>query len=210
MLITNPKRKKQIKKFIDKDHQVMKEYYDLLESDIGAKKYEQKMKALIEKDSSFYDPYQFVIDILYAQDKDQEAEILLTKAFQQAVSQIADNQGNWPKVMRWGYLENRHLMRIIERYAVFCWEKGKIEDALDIFRRLLHCNPGDNQGARYNILAIKMNLDLCEWSKDFEVKEKGQIIGLDAVKVSDWFDKNARKFPEEFDWLFKEWEKEEY
>jgi len=30
---------------------------------------------------------------------------------------------------------------------------------------------------------------------------------LDAKGPSEWFDKHAKKFPEEFGWLFKEWKK---
>jgi len=26
---------------------------------------------------------------------------------------------------------------------------------------------------------------------------------MDAIKLEDWFQKNAKKFPEDFDWWFK-------
>lgn len=50
---------------------------------------------------------------------------------------------------------------------------------------------------------MRLGLGVEEWQKPFEVKEKGEIVGLDAFKTSNWFEKNAKKFPEEFGWLTK-------
>lgn len=207
MLITNPKRKKQINEFIDDDHRVMHEFYDLTESDIPAKKLFKEMQRLIEEDKDFYDPYLIVADMLFTKGKDEKGSAILKEAYERAVMRIADSKGRWPKEMAWGFLENRHLMRVIERYAVLCWENGKTDEALDIFRHLLRSNPNDNQGARHSILAIRMGLGAVEWQKPFEARHKGKIIGLDARKVSDWFYKNAEKFPDDFEWLIKMWKK---
>lgn len=209
MQIKNPKRKKQIKKFVDKDHEVMNRYYDFIDSDISENKLEKEMRKLIKEDRDFYDPYLVLFDILLYSNRSKEMTILLRNAYKRAVMRIVDYKGNWPKEMRWGFLQNRHLMRIIERYAILCWEVEEIDEALDIFRKLLRSNPGDNQGARHNILAIRMGLKAYKWQKPFEVKEKGEVYGLDALKLSSWFNKNVKKFPEEFDWLFKEWEQKE-
>ncbi len=206
-LITNPKRKKQIEEFIDHDHRVMDEYYNLTERNIGERKMEQEMRRLIEVDPEFYDPYQIILDLLIAKGKEKEAESLLAEVYESAVKRIADDKGRWPKRMEWGFLENRHLMRLIERHAYFRWGKGDTDEAIDIFRRLLHCNPGDNQGARNAILAIRLGLGPDEWQIPFEIKERGCMPGLDAGKLNDWFEENAKRFPEEFDWLLKEWEK---
>ena len=58
-------------------------------------------------------------------------------------------------------------------------------------------NPGDNVGARDNILAIRMNMTFNEFEKKFN---KG---GYYDNKLTDWFAKNYKKYPDEFDW----WEK---
>jgi hypothetical protein len=96
-------------------------------------------------------------------------------------------------------MENRHIMRAIEDYAIYyCWQEGRVDEALDIFRKLLQVNPQDNQGVRYNILAIRLGLSFDKWEKKFEVVEGGTIIGLDSRKLSTWFNRHYRKFPEEF------------
>jgi len=210
MPISNPRRKKQIEEFIDKDHRIMNDFYDLMESNISAKKMVKELKEMIEEDPDFYDSYIALADLYYHNGWNEEGDKLLKKAYERATMRIADAKGNWPKAMEWGFLENRHLMRTLERFGVLRWETKKTEEALDIFRRLLRMNPGDNQGARHNILAIRLGLGVEEWQKPFEAKHKGKVVGLDAYKVSEWFEENSKKFPEDFEWLakmWKEWDK---
>lgn len=196
--IVNPKRKKQIEEFLDKDHASMSKFYDVLESSASAVTIKRSMKKLIAADPDYYDPYIVLADL----EKDEgKANALIDETFNRAIQRITDAKGNWPRFMPWGWLENRHLMRMIERRAMDLWNEGKVDDALDIFRRLLRANPGDNQGARYSIVAIRLGLGT-DWDAQFEVKD-GPLAGeaLDAMAVDKWYEKNAKKFPEEFDWL---------
>lgn len=202
-IITNKNRKKQIAEFIDKDRKVMYQYYDITEDKLSDEQLISEMKKLIEIDKDFYDPYLVIADVLFWQGKESEAQKFYKDAYQRAVERIVDSKGRWPKSMCWGFLENRHLMRALEYYADVCWEENNTDEALDIYRRLLRLNPNDNQGARYNILAIRMRLAHDEWEKPFEVEEDGEVIGLNAFKVSKWFDENAKKFPDEFEWFFQ-------
>lgn len=205
-VITNASRRRQIGEFVDVDHEVMGKFYELLDEELSPKRHMTEMKKLIEIDPDFYDPYLDIAEILSDEGKKHEAKIFLIVAYERAVQRIADSKGRWPKEMLWGYLENRHLMRALHCYADACWEEGDSETALDIYRRLLRVNPHDNQGVRYQILAIRMGLGDQEWSKPFEV---GDGEYLDAIKVIKWFAENALKFPEEFDWLlelYRKWE----
>jgi len=111
--------------------------------------------------------------------------------------------------MMWGWMENRHLMRAIERYAFLCWQKGDTEEALTIFRNFLRVNPNDNQGVRNYILAIRMGMDIDKWEKQFLADNPVQDGALDAIKLHDWFKNNAKKFPDDFNWLLKKWKKED-
>lgn len=208
---TNPRRRKQIQQFVDKDHAVMHEFYEATEAITNRKKLETEMQRLIEADPLFFDSYLVLADLLTDRGKEKQAHNLIDTAYEKAISLIVDNKGNWPKEMAWGWLENRHIMRTIERYAHQLWEEGKAEQALDIFRRLLKANPRDNQGARYSILAMRLGLGT-DWEEQFVVKE-GPMANqaLEAAPLHRWFDRNANKFPEEFDWLlklYKEWENE--
>lgn len=203
--------RKQIEVFIDKDHEVMYRFYEIAEKNISNAKMLKEMQKLISEDPNFLDPYLVVADILSSQNQNKKAAAILHEAYERALMIIVDEMGRWPKELPWGFLENRHIMRAINQQALFYWEIGKIDEALDIFRKLLRVNPQDNQGVRYNILAIKMGLGIDEWTKPFGVQEDGEILGLDAFKVSDWFDKNSKKFEDEFKWLidlYKSWEEE--
>lgn len=201
MLITNKSRKKQIELFVDKDHAVMHKFYDITNKDIPSNQLLTAMRRLIKIDEDFYDPYLVIAEILFSQSKNKEAIEILQEAYERAVKAIADYKGRWPKEMPWGFLENRHLMRAIEEYALFCWEIKEIDEALEIFQRLLRANPDDNQGARFSILAIRLGLDIDEWQKPFEVSINGKVAGLDCIKVQNWFRENAQKFPDDFQWL---------
>jgi tetratricopeptide (TPR) repeat protein len=169
------------------------------------------MRRLVEADPLFFDSYLVLADLLYEEGKEAEARDIISSAYQKALLLIVDNKGNWPKEMAWGWLENRHIMRTIERYAYQLWEEGKPEEALDVFRRLLKANPGDNQGVRHSILAIRLGLGV-DWEEQFVVKE-GPMAGqaLEAMPLHRWFERNAKKFPEEFGWLLKlyrQWDNE--
>ena len=196
-MITNPRRKKRIEEFVDKNHKVMSEYYDLLESATSDAQLKREMKKMIKIDLDFYDPY-IVADLEIEIGNNKKGCQLIQEAYERAVKRIADAKGDWPKLMQWGFLENRHLMRVLERQAVVLWEDGKTEEALDIFRRLLCVNPDDNQGARYSILALRLGLGT-DWYAPFEVKDGPMASeAIDAFATEKWFETNAKKFPEEF------------
>ena len=198
MLITNSGQKNRIKEFVDQDHVVMEEYYDVLENGFSQEEVLKLMYQFIKRDPDFFDPYTLVVNILLEQGKTEEAAALLKTAYERALIRIVDVKGRWPKFLRWGFFENRHIMRIIDRYALFSWETGNTEEALTIFRQLLKANLKDNLGARYYILAIRMGLSCSEWDKPFESKHNGVVMGLDGIKTDKWFESNAKKFPEEF------------
>ena len=195
-MITNPKRHKRIKEFIDKNHEVMNDYYELGEASVTNAKAKLALKKFIEQDPDFYDPYLDLARLVGG----KEGQKLLQQAFERAILRIVDKNGDWPVLMLWGWLENRHLMRVIETWAVVLWDEGKTEDALEIFRRLFHANPDDNQGARHSILALRLGLGT-DWFKLFEVTD-GPMAGqaIDVIATGKWFDENMRKFSDEFDW----------
>ena len=196
-MITNPRRKKRIEEFLDKNHSVMSDYYDILEAPTSDEKLKEVMKRSIEKDPDFYDAYLVLSEL---EEDPDTSRALMKEAFERAVQRIADVNGDWPVSMIWGWLENRHLMRALERWALELWEEGNTDEALDIFRRLFHANPGDNQGVRHSILALCLGLGT-DWCAPFEIKD-GPMAGeaIDLRATSDWFEENAKKFPEEFDW----------
>ena len=207
-MITNSHRSKQLEEFLDKPHPIMEKYYDLLETPTTEEYFKNQLRYFIETDPEFFDPYHKLVDLLLVENKPDEAKQLLQKGFECIMQKIVDKEGNWPKKMPWAWLENRHMMRLIDRYAHMLWAEGNNEAALDLFRRLLHVNCGDNQGARYEILAIRLGLKM-NWEEPFILTEGPMAgAGLDAMELDQWFQENAKRFPDEFDWLFRTWKKE--
>ena len=59
----------------------------------------------------------------------------------------------------WGLLETRPYMRAREGLANTLWDYGKKEEALTHYREMLRLNPGDNQGIRYSLLNMLLELN---------------------------------------------------
>ncbi len=95
----------------------------------------------------------------------------------------------------WGILETRPFMRAMEGLATVQWELGQPEKAEQQYRELLRLNPGDNQGIRYLLLNLLIDMGQNEqalallnkyeedWSADIAYsaalltfKEKGDIL----------------------------------
>lgn len=201
--VVNARRKKRAETFTDKNHPVMDAYHKLLETSESDEDLKNGMEALIAEDPDFFDPCMVVADLEIKAGNVKKGIQLIQNGFERAVTKIADARGDWPVEMPWGYLENRHLMRMIERFALLVWEQGMEEMALDIFRRLLQANVMDNQGARYSILAIRMGLG-SDWEEPFVVHD-GPMAGevLDARALNEWFEQHAKEYPDEFGWWFE-------
>ena len=190
--------KKQIE-YLDKDHKVMSDFYDLCEIHDGNNtlSVKRQLENLIKKDPDYLDSYLFLREILQEKSNSGEAEKLLDDAYRRAIELITDKKGNWPDILEWAYLENRHIIRTILNKALSLWENEETDDALELFRKLLKTNPGDNVGARDYILAIRMDMSFEDFERRFN---KGGFYDNEMIN---WFEKNYKKFPDDFDW----WEK---
>jgi len=190
---------KRPREFVDKDHEVMDAYHDVCERYDGrnAKKVKQQLRTLIEEDQDFLDSYSFLHDILLDEGQASDAEQVLNEAYERAKKLITDKKGQWPDRLEWGWLENRHVIRAILRKALWSWDKNETEAALELLRKLLRANPNDNIAARAYILAIRTNMTFQEFEGRFERD------GFYDTEMMSWFDREYKKFPDEFDW----WEK---
>lgn len=66
---------------------------------------------------------------------------------------FAENVGHF-----WGLLESRPYMRARQGLATTLWQIGRKEEASQHYRDLLRLNPGDNQGIRYSLLNLWLDL----------------------------------------------------
>ncbi len=62
----------------------------------------------------------------------------------------------------WGLLETRPYMRARQGLAVTLWRLKRYEEAIEHYRELLRLNPGDNQGNRYALLDLLIQIERYE------------------------------------------------
>ena len=49
----------------------------------------------------------------------------------------------------WGQIYNRPFLRCLHGYGLCLWRLGRLEEAEQVFLRILRLNPSDNQGVRF-------------------------------------------------------------
>lgn len=54
-------------------------------------------------------------------------------------------------VLPWGLIDNRPFLRCLHGTGISAWRLGDHRSAAAVFKKLLWLNPGDNQGARFNL-----------------------------------------------------------
>jgi tetratricopeptide (TPR) repeat protein len=59
----------------------------------------------------------------------------------------------------WGVLETRPYMRARQGLAQCLWEAGRREEAAEHYREMLRLNPNDNQGVRYSLATLLLDLE---------------------------------------------------
>ncbi|MGM8364834.1 tetratricopeptide repeat protein [Virgibacillus sp. W0181] len=65
----------------------------------------------------------------------------------------------------WGLTETRPYMRAKAMYAEILNQTGKYEEAINEYEEMLRLNPNDNQGIRYLLLTIYMELEMYDEAK---------------------------------------------
>ncbi len=81
-------------------------------------------------------------------------------------------------VLIWGHIYNRPFLRCLHGYGLCLWRLGKIQQADEVFARILSLNPNDNQGVRFcreDILQGRI------WEEAYqrEQAERDKLLGLD-------------------------------
>lgn len=68
-------------------------------------------------------------------------------------------------VLPWGLVDNRPYLRCLHGLGLCQWRLGRHREAAAVFSRMLWLNPGDNQGARFNLEEVEQGRD---WVPDVE------------------------------------------
>ena len=74
----------------------------------------------------------------------------------------------------WGLLETRPYMRALHGQANMLWQLRRHEEAAAIYREMLHLNPGDNQGVRYSLLQLLLELNRVDEARALIVQYKDE------------------------------------
>ncbi len=186
--------------FIDRDRfEVSELYWEFLESPEvdDVKKSIKALKSMIKKDANFFDPY-ITLHEYYLMDRDFKKAIeIMEKGFKRAIDLI-DSNGRFPDELPWGFIENRHIIRMIFNFAMFIWANDDKELAFKMFMELLKSNHNDNIGARYSIVAILEGFSSQEeYEEQFESKDG---MGLEYEALEEWFYKAAEKHKNVLGW----------
>lgn len=164
----------------------------------------KKLKALIEKDPDFLDPYTLLAELYKERNQPKKAKQATDSAYLKALNLITSGKGKWPKLIDWRFIENRHVIRALLNKAMMEWDEGNNDVAIDLFRKLVKSNPEDNIGARHFLLAATMGFTML----GFELKfDKGGHYGMELFE---WFEEHCWRYPEEFEWWIKWAEEQDY
>lgn len=192
--------------FLDTEHAIADDYYTVIHNAPDMDMLKEALRELIACDEYYFDPYLDLAEILEAEGDKRGAGRLITRAYKKAIYRMSDRGGNLPTLMRWSSLENRHMHRVIERYAYLKWQRGSRRKALEIFRLLLSINPTDEQGIRYAVLALRMGM-ASDWNDMFlcppTPNTESSIPILDGRSVERWFKENAECFHDEFEVYYR-------
>lgn len=71
-------------------------------------------------------------------------------------------------VLPWGAIDNRPFLRCHQGYGLALWKLGRFEEAAATLDRLLDLNPGDHQGARFEVEEVRVRHP---WQDSAEVTE---------------------------------------
>ncbi|MFP4363803.1 MAG: tetratricopeptide repeat protein [Spirochaetia bacterium] len=184
--------------FIDrKDHPKMVEFYELIESTEitpdNWNKVEEILKSFIREDPDFYDPYTTIFEINRAKKLEEKATDILKTGYERAVNYVLkESQGEWPDKLKWSWMENRHIIRVILNWGTRAWELGGWSDAEQALQKLVLSDPEDRPGVRYYLLAVKMNMSYQDFMSRFD---KGGYYDAEAEA---WFRKHAIEYPGDF------------
>lgn len=184
-----------MREFIDVSHPEVEEDYDSIleiEGMVDAEDLILELQDLIDRDPFYFDPVVYLHNLHLDFQHFLEAGEVLLSAYQRALSLILDDDRQWPAKLSWDFIENRHVIRLLEATGRWYWRRKTPEKAMDLFRNLLRTNPNDNLGVRFYLLAIKLG-----WSfKEFE--ERLNKNRETDTSIFEWFEREHSRFPEEF------------
>ncbi len=185
--------------FIDRDRFDVNEiYWEFIESEDveDTDKSIKILKKIIRKDPDYFDPYITLHEYYINNNEVQKAFEILGVGYHKAMD-LVTLDGRFPDELLWGFMENRHIIRVIYSFATLLWMAEDRKAALAILLQLLKSNTRDNIGARYSIVAM---LEGYESIEHFEEQFETEGGYMDAIAMNKWFDEKVEKHRDVLGW----------
>lgn len=134
----------------------------------------QYLGNLTTKAPEFLQAYEYVMRMIAELESHENLKWLendLEQRWIQACERIAEKEDIFNKKVEWTYLENRPLIRGLYHKANKLWESGQLEQAHDLFSKILKTNPDDNIGARYSVKATGDGMSFEDFNKRFTFED---------------------------------------
>ena len=189
----------EVYEFIDKDRFAVNEmYWKFIESEEteDVEKSIIILKKIIKKDPDYFDPYIALHEYYLEKKETQKAFEILAVGFQRAMELVELNE-KFPDELPWGFMENRHIIRVLFSFATFLWMGEDKNVALALLLQLLKSNTRDNVGARYSIVAILEGYESIEYLEEQFATEGGY---MDAIAINEWFNEKVEKHRDVLGW----------
>ena len=143
---------------------------DLVEDETEFNRVFQYLVNLTEKAPDFLKPYEDVLLMISRIEPVPELVLLQDKIevqFIESCHRIAEKHNVFNKQIAWGWHENRPLIRGLYSHADILWKEGKLDEAHELFSKILKTNENDNIGARYSVKATKEGMSHKEFEERF-------------------------------------------
>ena len=130
----------------------------------------QYLVNLTIKAPDFLQPYEFALSMLSHLEPDEDLRELQTELelrWFYACERIAEKEDIFNREVPWRWQENRPLIRGLYNKADQMWKLGELDEAHELFSKILKTNEGDNIGARYSVKATGEKMDYKEFEKRF-------------------------------------------
>jgi tetratricopeptide (TPR) repeat protein len=103
---------------------------------------------LISDYPEYLDAYHYWALALERKGDQTQADQVREKAIKMALTFFPAHFAMDQDQLAWGFEENRPFLRLYHSFGLQLMEKGKTEEALNVFENMLVLNPNDNQGVR--------------------------------------------------------------
>lgn len=143
---------------------------------------------LTEKAVDFLPGYEQALIMIDSLEPDKDLRELKTDLetrYFEACDRITEKEDVFNKVVLWVFMENRPLIRGLYNKANRLWEQGGIDQAHELFSKILKTNESDNIGARYAVKATEEKMRLIEFERRFTFSDESGTFY--KPELEEWF-----------------------